>query len=236
MSLNIYLTRLLKFNPLPYNEFLTLLKKAQKGNRKARNKIVEHNLRLVVFVAKKYVSTKISIEDLIAEGSLGLFEALSRFKYSGKNKFSTYAFYWIKQKITRYIDNTINLIRKPVWVSDVYRKSLKNGKQKKKTEKLLRLTDIKITSLYATIGYDSEFLDLLGVTYPITEEIDSRLILETLQYLTPRNKSILEDRMKKITLNKVGKKYKLSQERIRQIEKESIDKIKEILLDKDLKT
>ena len=235
MSLNTYLTQLFKFNPLPHNEFLTLLKKAQKGNRKARNKIVEHNLRLVVFVAKRYVNTKISIEDLIAEGSLGLFEAISRFKYSEKNKFSTYAFYWIKQKITRYIDNTISLIRKPVWVSDVYREFLKTGKQKKKIEKLLRLADIKVISLYATIGYNSEFLDLLGTTYPITEEIDSRLILETLQYLTPRNKSILEDRMKKLTLNKVSKKYKLSQERIRQIEKESIDKIKEILLDKDLK-
>ena len=237
MSLQIYLNQLNKFNPLLHKDFLSLLKKAQRGNRKARNKIAEHNLRLVVYIAKRYSNSKISIEDLIAEGNFGLFEAIDKFKLSKKVKFSTYAFYWIKQKITRYIDNTIRLIRIPVWLSEAYRKSLsKNSKkQKKNIEKSFQLMNIEMSSLHTLIGENSELLDLLGTTYPITKEIDSMLILETLEYLSSRDRAILKDRMRGMILKKIGKKYKLTTERIRQIEKESIEKIKKILLKKDLK-
>ena len=236
MSLQTYLTQLKAFNPLPHKEFLILLKKAQKGNREARNKIAEHNLRLVVYIAKRYSNSKISIEDLIAEGNFGIFEAIKRFKPSQKNQFSTYAVYWIKQKIGRYINNTINLIRVPIWVSNTYRKLLKKPKkQKKNIKKALQWADTKVTSLYSLVKDDSELIDFLGTIYPITEEIDSRLILETLEYLSIRDKFILKDRMCGMILKKIGKKYRLSKERIRQIEIESIDKIREILLEKDLK-
>ena len=125
MSFQTYLDQIATLNPLPHKDFLTLLKKAQKGNRRARNKIAKHNLRLVVYIAKKYSNSKINIEDLIAEGNLGIFEAIKRFKSSKKVRFSTYAVHWIKQKITRYIDDTITLIRTPVYLSDIYRKLLK---------------------------------------------------------------------------------------------------------------
>lgn len=236
MSFQTYLNQIGKLNPLSHKDFLILLKKAQKGNKKARNKIAKHNLRLVVYIAKKYSNSKINIEDLIAEGNLGIFEAIKRFKSFQGFKFSTYAVPWIKQKIKRYIDDTITLIRIPVYLSDIYRKLLKKPKkQKKAIEKSLQLADIKMASLHALIRPDSELLDMLGTTYSITEEIDSILILETFEYLSFRNKAILKDRMCGLTLKKVGKKYKLSIERIRQIEKESIEKIKKILLDKDLK-
>lgn len=236
MSFQTYLNQIGKFNPLPHKEFLSLLKKAQKGNKLARNKIIKHNLRFVVYIAKKYSNSKIPIEDLIAEGSFGLFEAIKRFAPKTKNKFSTYAVYWIKQKISRYIDNTISLIRSPIWLTDIRRRLLKKPKkQKKKIEKALRWANIKMSSLQAVVGEDSELLDSLGITYPTIKEIDARLIQETLEYLTPRNKVILKDRLCGTTLRKVGKKYKLSLERIRQIEIESIEKIKTILLEEDLK-
>lgn len=236
MSFQTYLNQLQEFNLLSHKEFLSLLKKAQKGNKRARNKIVNHNLRLVVHIAKKYNNSKIPIEDLIAEGSFGLFEAIKKFAPKAKNKFSTYAVHWIKQKIVRYIDNTINLIRRPIYLADLYRKFLKKPKkQKKKIEKSLQWADIKMSSLQALVGVNSELLTLLGTTYPIIEEIDARLIYETLEYLIPRNKAILKDKLCGMTLKKVGKKYKLSSERIRQIEIESIEKIKTILLEKDLK-
>ena len=236
MSFQTYLNQIGTLNPLPHKDFLILLAKAQKGNRRAKNKIAKHNLRLVVYIAKKYSNSKINIEDLIAEGNLGIFEAIKRFKSSKKVRFSTYAVHWIKQKITRYIDDTITLIRTPVYLSDIYRKLLKKPKkQKKAIEKLLKLSDIKVASLYAMISPDSELLDMLGTTYPITNEIDCRLILETLEYLSSRNKAILKDRMRGMTLKKTGKRHRLSSERIRQVEKESIEKIKKILLKKDLK-
>ncbi len=244
MSLQTYLNQLREFNPLSREELLPLIKKAQKGNQQARNKIVRHNLRLVVYIAKRYGNSKIDIEDLIAEGSFGLFGAIKKFKPNKKATFATYAVWWIRQKIARYIDDTITVIRVPVWLSDIYRERLrrqrklkKPKKYNKKTEQKLLWGDMKISSLHKVVGEDSELLHFLGVTYPITKEIDFRLIYEALiKILTPREKGILKDRLAGLTLKEVGKKYSLSRERIRQIEVEIVQLLKtKINLYKDYK-
>ena len=84
---------------------------------KLRNEILMHNQKLIVSIAKYYKNatrTCFSLEDLIGEGNIGLLKAIDKFDNSTGNRFSTYATYWIKQAISRYITQTDNLIRVPV--------------------------------------------------------------------------------------------------------------------------
>ena len=237
MSLLTYFHQLQRFNPLTQKEFLTLLKKAQKGNKRARNKIVEHNLRLVVFIAKKYGNTRISIDDLVAEGNLGLFEAIRKFDHKKYKYFSTFAFHQIKAKISRYIDTTINLIRVPQWAIDLRRKLIKKPKrQSKKIEQSLQWGDINMVSLQTLTEENTELLDFLGTTDPITDNLDFELILESIKKISPRDKIIFKDRLLGLTLSETSRKHNLSRERIRQIQAEVVQRIRRKLnLHKSLK-
>lgn len=89
-----------------------------KENKEAFDKLVRSNLRLVVSVAKKFVGHGVPLMDLIQEGNIGLMKAIERFDPCAETKLSTYAVWWIKQSICRYIANCSDLIRKPVQVRD----------------------------------------------------------------------------------------------------------------------
>lgn len=95
--------------------FSELRRAIDEGNA-ARTRIIEANQRLVVFVAKKYVNRGISFLDLVQEGNLGLMNAVRKFSYRRGHKFSTYAIWWIRQAITRAIENQARTIRIPVHV------------------------------------------------------------------------------------------------------------------------
>jgi RNA polymerase nonessential primary-like sigma factor len=90
--------------------------KARAGNFEARQKMIEHNLRLVVNIAKHYVNRGIPLLDLIEEGNLGLIHALEKFEPERGFRFSTYATWWIRQSIERAIMNQSRTIRLPVHV------------------------------------------------------------------------------------------------------------------------
>ncbi|MBI3448763.1 MAG: sigma-70 family RNA polymerase sigma factor [Acidobacteria bacterium] len=89
---------------------------------RAREEMIRANLRLVVFIAKRYVNQGLSLMDLIQEGNLGLMKAVEKFEYRRGYKFSTYAFWWIKQAMDRAIADKSRIIRIPVHMNEKYKK------------------------------------------------------------------------------------------------------------------
>ena len=102
---------------LSQEEEIELAKKIQEGGttgKEAEDKMVLANLRLVVAIAKNYIKKDVPLNDLVQEGNLGLIHAARKFEWDKGFKFSTYASWWIKQCITRYLDEKRNNIRVPV--------------------------------------------------------------------------------------------------------------------------
>ena len=95
----------------------------------ARDALILANLRLVVHIAKKYLNHGISFMDLIQEGNIGLMKAVEKFEYERGNKFSTYAYWWIKQAIERAIADKARIIRIPVHVNEKIKKISRISKE-----------------------------------------------------------------------------------------------------------
>lgn len=115
-SINMYLKEIRQFPLLTAEEEKELLEKIAKGDMSARNKLVESNLRLVVSIAKKYQNNGLSLMDLIQEANIGLLIAVEKFEPERGYRFSTYASWWIKQTISRALDNKSKMIRMPAYV------------------------------------------------------------------------------------------------------------------------
>ena len=116
-SVKIYLSQINRRPLLSSKEEQELGAKILLGDKQAKSKMIESNLRLVVYLAKPYIGkSKLTFLDLIQEGNLGLVKAVDRFDYTKGYKFSTYASYWIKQAISRAIIDQNNTIRIPVHI------------------------------------------------------------------------------------------------------------------------
>lgn len=120
-SLTSYLKEVYTHKLLDKDEEERLGKLIQEGDARARQVMVQSNLRLVINIAKKYLNSGMSFQDLIQEGNIGLIEAVEKFDYSRGCRFATYATWWIRQAIMRAIANQARLIRLPVHVLEIYR-------------------------------------------------------------------------------------------------------------------
>jgi RNA polymerase primary sigma factor len=117
-SVKAYLREIGRHKLLSGTEEIELARACQTGDIKARHKLVQANLRLVVSIAKRYISSGMSLQDLIQEGSFGLMKAVDKFDPERGYKFSTYATWWIRQSITRSVQDKSRTIRMPVHVNE----------------------------------------------------------------------------------------------------------------------
>jgi RNA polymerase primary sigma factor len=181
--IRLYLDDIKKLPLLTAEEEIYLAKRIKKGDRKARHKMIQSNLRLVINIAKKYSHLGVSMLDLIEEGNLGLMKAVEKFNPHKGYRFSTYAAWWIRQYISRAIANQGKTVRIPVYVIELmmrYKKATEaltiKLKRKPRANELAKRMKIPmkrvkqlskmatgISSLNAPVGEDdsTEFINLI---------------------------------------------------------------------------
>ena len=216
----VYLKDIGKTPLLTSEEELDLANRMKEGDEYAKNKLSESNLRLVVSIAKRYVSrTNMQFLDLIQEGNLGLIKAVEKFDPSKGFRFSTYATWWIRQAITRAIADQSRTIRIPVHMVETINKLVRATREL--TQKLNREPTTEELSEYLGISEErinevrKITLDPISLENPIGEEDDSKVgdfvedestksplevttqkllreqLLETIETLTPREQKVL---------------------------------------------
>lgn len=169
-SIKLYLKEISKYKLLSREEEIKVAEAMTKGDLKAKEILINHNLRLVVSIAKKYIGRGLSFLDLIQEGNLGLIKAVDKYEVEKGFKFSTYATYWIKQSISRAIMDQTRNIRIPIHAIELLSniKKIERDFQQKygykpkidEIAKILNLDSNKIKEIY-TWKKDTTSLDLV---------------------------------------------------------------------------
>jgi RNA polymerase primary sigma factor len=147
--LQLYLHEIGRVKLLTSKEEITLARRTQRGDKKAREQMITANLRLVVKIARGYEGLGLPLLDLINEGNIGLMKGVQRFNPDKGAKFSTYASLWIKQAIRRALSNTSKTIRLPVHVLDKMSH--------------VRKTEVKLREVLDREPTDEEVADDLGL-------------------------------------------------------------------------
>jgi RNA polymerase primary sigma factor len=222
----------------------------------ARRRLITANLRLVVHIAKQHVNRGLSFMDLIQEGNIGLMRAVEKFEHQRGNKFSTYAFWWIKQAVDRALSDKARIIRVPVHMVE-FRKKLGRVTQEFEDRHGRRPTPEEIAEeLGATrqkvlealeAAPQAESLDAVDdddrplpvIEDPTAGSVQERLedqelqrrIESAIEELEPREREIIRlrygiQRDGTHTLEQIGKRIRLSRERVRQLEAIALRKLR----------
>lgn len=169
-SVKMYLREIGQYDLLSREDEIKLAEAAANGSQKAKDDLVNHNLRLVVSIAKRYMGRGLTLLDLIQEGNMGLIKAVDKYDVSKGFKFSTYATYWIKQAISRAVMDQARNIRIPVHIIELMSNIKKverefqqnNGREPKEAEVAAALSiDVKKVKEAYTWMKDTTSLDIM---------------------------------------------------------------------------
>jgi len=157
MTIAHYFKDVGKHRLLTKEEEVVLSKRIEQGDMLAKDKMIASNLRLAVSIAKKYQKNGVDLEDLIQESNLGLIKAVERFDWRKGFKFSTYACWWIRQSVIKYLNNNSSDVRVPSHLKNLAWKASKLSKEFEKE------FGIKPT--------DEELSDALGITLKLLKSV-----------------------------------------------------------------
>jgi RNA polymerase primary sigma factor len=258
-SLQLFLKDIGKVDLLTAAQEVELAKRIERGEHRAKQEMVEANLRLVVSIAKKYRNQGLPFLDLIQEGTIGLVRAAEKFDHRKGFKFSTYATWWIRQAVARALADKARTIRMPVHIVEKLNKIVRSerklraelGREPSSAEiaRDVELTSDEVeqirrssqapVSLEKPVGdeEESEFGHFLtDENEPLPEEVAEvemrkATLARVLDTLSARERRVLELRYglngeHPRTLDEVGKTFNVTRERIRQIENQSLKKLR----------
>ena len=259
-GLQVYMKQIRDIPLLTADQEKELAIKYQAGDKRAKDKLVISNLRLVVMAAKRYsVKTNLPFDDLVQEGNIGLMRAVDTFDPAKGWRFSTYAMFWIKQGISRAVVNNSRAIRIPVHMVEL--KSKYNKAQKMLSETLQREPTTEEIAKYLNIEVkkikeletlikepvslntalndedDGTLEDLIADPNQdrpddrFDNELRAKAINQVLETLGEREKNVIIARFglngtRAKTLEEIAAEYKLTKERIRQIEQSALHKLR----------
>lgn len=179
-AMKMYLKEIEEYKMLTASEEIELAKEIDNSIPEAKEKFINANYRLVVSIAKKYRKENVDMLDLIQAGNIGLIKAVEKYDYKKGFKFSTYATWWIKQSITRYIDDCENTIRIPVHlhqrINFIKRKKqeLSNELQREPSlDELAEVCDMEPDKILEILKRDK---NVVSLDTPIKEDEDSSLV------------------------------------------------------------
>jgi RNA polymerase primary sigma factor len=258
-SLQLFLKDVGKVDLLTAAQEVELAKRIERGDHRAKQEMVEANLRLVVSIAKRYRNQGLPFLDLIQEGTIGLVRAAEKFDHRRGFKFSTYATWWIRQAVARALADKGRTIRMPVHVVEKLNRILRSerklradyGREPTSAEiardlemspeevEAIRRTSQAPVSLEKPVGDDeeSEFGHFIeDDSEPLPDEAASLTLRNealdrALRKLNERERRVLELRFglngdAPSTLDEVGRAFNVTRERVRQIESQSLKKLR----------